>query len=211
MARKLAIVLLFVLTAVVMVWIRVAVGASSEHRAGVEAYDRKDLGRAVHHFDRAIHWYAPGSKSVQASVAALQRIAADYEAAQDTQGALYATRILRSALHAVRHVRQPYPDVIESCNRKIALLMAQRAHSDQGDSIEVAQQKRYAQLSRPVGPKTAYALLAQAGFLGWMACGFLFIWRAVRPKKGLKVRPAMLFGALFVLFYVLWMFGLAKA
>ena len=211
MAKKIVSIFLFALLALVMVWLRVLLGAVSEHTAGIDAAQLKDYPAAIHHFDRAIHWYSPGAGAVLGSIEGLQQIGDMYQSSGDTQNALYAFRILRSALSSVRHVRQPFPDVIQQCNRQIAALMAQSVDPDKGEDFKAEREKRYAQLSAPVGPNTGYALLAEAGFVGWVACAFLFIWLGVGPVKGFAARRAALFAGLFVLCYILWIVGLAKA
>ena len=211
MRKTIVTIVIFAVVALAMAWVRVLVGARSEADAGKEALARGDSAAAVHHFDRAIHWYSPGSGAVAESISGLRQAADEYEKTGDPEGALYAWRILRSALYSVRHVSQPYPEVIEAANRRIADVTAKTAVAQKGGDLEAEQKRRYEQLSRPVGPKTGFALLAEAGFLGWVASGFLFIWFGVRPDKGFNGKKALLFSALFVLFYAVWILGLAKA
>jgi hypothetical protein len=211
MVKKALPYILFILIALVMIWIRVAVGAQKEADAGTSALAQNDLNGAIHHFDRGIHWYFPGSGSVAKSIDGLMEIAGKYAANEDTESELYTWRILRSALYSVRHVRQPYPDVIATCDEKIATLMAMKKGEPGTESFESEKQKRYAQLTKKVGPKTGYALLAEAGFFGWVIFALLFIWLGVRPDRGFHGKRAFVFGLLFAASYLVWILGLSLA
>lgn len=211
MAKKITPYIIFVLIAAAMVWVRVSVGARTEYKLGSQALKKDNLASAVHHFDRSIHWYTPGSDAVANSVIGLQKAAGEYSKKKDLEGQLYAYRILRSALYSVRHVTQPYPEVIATTDEKIANLMALKKGVEGSDNFEKERKLRLEQLTRKVGPKTGYALLAEAGFVGWVASAFLFIWLGIGPAGRFNGRRAMLFSILFVSFYALWIFGLASA
>ncbi len=178
MVKKALPYIIFVLVALAMVWIRVAVGAHKESNAGASALAQGEMNTAIHHFDRAIHWYCPGSSSVAKSIDGLKEIAGKFATKQDVESELYSWRILRSALYSVRHVRQPYADVIAQCDDKIAGLMALKKGEPGTESFEAERQKRYAQLTKKVGPKTGYALLAEAGFfwLGDLCIAVYLVW-----------------------------------
>lgn len=211
MAKKVTPYIIFVLIAVTMVWVRVSVGARIEYKLGAQALSSGDLPTAIHHFDRSIHWYTPGSDAVANSVIGLKKAAGEYVKEMDRDGELYAYRILRSALYSVRHVTQPYPEVIASADEKIASLMALQKGTKGTDEFEKERKLRFDQLTRNVGPKTRYALLAEAGFVGWVASALLFIWLGIGSAGRFNGKKAALFSILFVAFYALWIFGLAKA
>ena len=201
----------FVVLVLAMVWVRVYIGAQTETAKGVEQVRNLDYYAAVHHFDRAVHWYTPFSAPVAESVKQLRELARVFEQRQDNEGALYTWRILRSALYAVRHVAQPYPEVIAEADARIAYLMAQRDFAAGTEPFEIERADRLAQLQTKVGPNTGFALLAEAGFFGWIVCAFCFIWFGIKPEGGIRSRNAALFATLFVVCYGLWILGLAKA
>lgn len=211
MLKKVAPYLIFFIVAGLMILVRVMVGANTEFAAGQKAFDQGKAGAAIHHFDRSIHWYFPGSSAVEKSVLGLKQIAGTYEEKGDVQGALYAWRILRSALYSARHISQPYKETIAFCDDKISDLMALAAGEKGSQEFETERALRHKQLTQTKGPKTFYALLAEAGFFGWIISALLFIWLGIKPGKGFEIKRAALFSGLFVIFYALWIFGLAKA
>jgi hypothetical protein len=211
MVKKALPYILFVLVALAMVWVRVAVGASREYAAGEQALAQGEVNQAIHHFDRAIHWYYPGSGAVEKSIEGLKKIANEFAGKQDAEGELYAWRILRSALYSVRHVRQPHADVIALCDQRIAELMAGKKGEPGTEEFEAEKQERYARLTKKVGPKTGYALLAEAGFIGWVVAALLFIWFGIRPDRGFHRKWALGSGFLFLVSYLAWILGLLKA
>lgn len=196
---------------VLMIWGRVVAGAGSEYNAGSELLAKGDTIKAIHHFDRAIHWYSPFSSSVNKSIEKIKGIAAEYEAAGDDRGALYAYRVLRSAIYSIRHFRQPYPDVISLCDEKIAGYMALSAGVKGSDEFAAEYEKRHGELTVKVGPRTGFALLAQGGFYGWVICTLLFIWLGIRPDSGFNKSRAVLFAVMTLVFYAFWIIGMAKA
>lgn len=211
MVKKIVPYILFAVVALAMVWIRVAVGARTEYNAGARALAQGDAYAAIHHFDRAIHWYSPGSRSVAKSIDGLNQIAREFAGKQNAESELYTWRILRSALSSIRHVRQPYADVIATCNDRIAYLMAEKKGDEGTEAFEAERQMRHARLSKKVGPHTGYALLAEAGFVGWILSALLFIWLGVRPDRGFHGKRAVLLALLFVVCYLVWIVGLSLA
>jgi len=205
--RKILPYLLFVAVVIVMIVIKVGVGAWSEYNKGAKALETKNFELAVIHFDRAIHWYLPFSGSVKKSIDGIKTSANQLS----PEKKLWAWRVLRSAIYSVRHIRQPYKDVIDQADLKIAGLMALEKGEKGSAEFRVEQEKRLAQLKEDKGPKTGFALLAELGFFGWATCGFLFIFFGLKPQGGIANKKAAIFSGLFVLFYFLWIVGLAKA
>jgi hypothetical protein len=211
MIKKSAPYLIFFIIVIAMVWVRVYTGAGAHYKTGQAALDNADLPAAVHSFDRAIHMYSPGAGAIKKSIAGLQIVAGKFHDAGDLEGELYAWRILRSALYSIRHVRLPHRDVIGLCDDKIATLMALQKGEPNTEAFLQERELRYKELTKTVGPKTGYALLAEFGFFGWVVFALLFIWKGIRPDKGFNKKPAVIFLALFIAGYALWLLGLAKA
>ncbi len=211
MVKKCAPYIVFVVVAIIMVWIRVMIGANSEYSSGKTALDNNDIPSAIHHFDRSIHWYSPFSSAVKSSVSELEKIADIYNSKENIQGELYTLRILRSALYSIRHIRQPDKKTIATCDLRISNLMALSAGAKGSGEFEREQALRYNQLTRQVGPKTGYALLSEAGFFGWVAFALLFIWFGLKPGKGFDVKNGLIFAGLSICSYGIWILGLAKA
>ena len=51
-----------------LVFAKVTINARSEYQEGDKFFRAKDYKQAIIHFNRAIHWYSPGSKSVTNSI-----------------------------------------------------------------------------------------------------------------------------------------------
>jgi hypothetical protein len=211
MVKRIAPYAVFALIVLAMIAARVAVGASTELAAAQQARSGGELMKAVHHYDRSIHWYLPLHPAIPASIADLTAIATDYESQGKSEDALFSWRILRSALYSARHLRQPHPEAIARADERIAHLMALQAGAPGTPEFDSEREKRFAQLTEVKGPKTAFALLAEFGFFGWVAAAFLFIAFAVKPEGGLVAKRAAMFGLIFAVCYALWMLGLAKA
>ena len=63
----------------------------------------------------------------------------------------------------------------------------------------------------PYEISTFWSIVVEIGFFGWIACAFTFIFKAIDEDNRLVKRSALLWGALIVLFYAIWVTGLVNA
>ncbi|MBZ0272361.1 hypothetical protein K8I61_10010 [bacterium] len=200
-----------VLAALAMIVARVAVGGAVELREARAHQQAGDITEAIWAYDRALHWYLPGSPTVRASVDALRTIARDAEASGDPETALWAWRVMRSAMYAARGLVQPGRDVIGEANVEIARLVGEKVGAGDPQKNAEAREMEMAILTREVGPNTAWSLVATLAFFGWIGLAVLFIFRAFGPKDAFFRRPALFIGAAFLAVYVIWMLALSRA
>jgi len=198
-----------ILAAVVL---RVALEAREvESKAAVNlAFGRVE--QAIIYYDRAMHWYLPGAPHIRRSIEALTSIAEKAEQTGDVELALEAWRTLRSGLLASRSLYTPYPDVIRKCESRIADLVSHKFGKGPGDAgYDNAMIWQQASFRRYPGPNPFWATVAVLGFMGWVGSGFGLAYRAFPGDRGLKIKPAVLFGSLIVIFYALWIIGMMRA
>jgi len=58
---------------------------------------------------------------------------------------------------------------------------------------------------------TPWAILVVAGFLGWVGCTVGFIFGAFEKEGGFNNLKALKWGAAVIIFYALWVVGMANA
>ena len=114
-------VLLF-LAAVLVV--KVTYNARQEFAGGEEAYTRGAYSVAITHYERAIKWYTPFSKTVRHAVERLWQLGTEAEARGDWHLALEAYQSLRASLYAVQSFYIPYQSWIPKSEERIAPLLA---------------------------------------------------------------------------------------
>jgi hypothetical protein len=203
-----------VLLVVLLVFLKVTISARNEYRRAEVALENKDLTQAITHFDRAIHWYSPGSKAVKDSLHALWRIGSESENRGDHKMALQAYRSLRSSLYSVRSFYTPHTDWIARCDDKIASILAQQQAADTSNkraSPEARKEEILKILGTRTEPDVFWSVLLEIGFLGWVGCTIAFIVRAFSGHKGFNVKQALGWGIFVILFYALWIIGMLKA
>ncbi|MCZ7582944.1 MAG: hypothetical protein M5R36_06200 [Deltaproteobacteria bacterium] len=145
------------------------------------------------------------------AVNGLRDIASTAEEAGDLETALIAWRTIRSGMYASRWLVTPGKDLIETANGHIARLVAVRAENDAPGSGRQAHDEEMTILTREVGPKTGWSVLAVIAFFGWIAAVVLSSSaRSARPTEFYR-RPALLYGLAFVACFALWMLGLSRA
>jgi hypothetical protein len=197
-----------------MVFLKVTISARDEYRRGELALENKDITQAIIHFDRAIHWYAPGSKAVKNSIQALWDIGIENEEKNEYGVALQAFRALRSSLYSVRSFYTPHVAWIDRCDEKIASLIAREqaaGSSDGGVSSRASEEEIRKILKIQTAPNVFWTVLLEIGFLGWLGCSVIFILRVFAGSRGLHVRQALVWGVLVILFYALWIVGMLRA
>jgi len=58
---------------------------------------------------------------------------------------------------------------------------------------------------------TFWSVIVEVGFFGWVGSTIAFIFKAITPDNKLVKRNAIIWGALIVAFYALWIAGLVNA
>jgi hypothetical protein len=179
---------------------RMLLGARAELRRAAQATERSDSVAVDRHLRRAIAYYLPGNPWVSAAVRRLHaRARADGAGAATS---LARWRALRGAILALRGATQPYAEVLDECNRRIATLTSVAALRDgalalRGRAGERALARR---LARPDDPAALWTLIGLLGFIGWVLGASLLIARGLSaelawlPRHGWPALAIMLLG-----------------
>ena len=200
-------VLLF-LAAVLVV--KVTYNARQEFAYGEEAYTRGAYSVAITHYERAIKWYTPFSKTVRMAVERLWQLGTEAETRGDWPLALEAYRSLRASLYAVQSLYVPYQSWIPTSEERIAPLLAKTKTGTEQQRDKLAQDSaRLAmQLQRQVGPHLEWSVLVVIGFLGWVGATTGLIWYVVDKQGHFARRQGLLWGSLLTVFFALWLIGM---
>lgn len=193
---------------------KVYLNATAELKQGEEAFAQKDYSLAVTHYERSIQWFLPITDIQDKAADGLWKTASHFDRVGETQNAIDAYRLLRSAFYSTRSFYTPGRNWIDRCNEKIADLSARLSSSALGDKNQTYEERKSNALSvlnKPKPPNTAWAFLGVSGFWGWISCAVLFILRGMTKSGSLRPRPAVFWGTGFIIFYSLWVLGLSNA
>ena len=169
--------------------------------------------RAFDHYERVIHWHVPFLSLSDDAAENMWAYALNYEKQGSTEKALNAYRVLRGAFYAARSLYTPGQDWIVRCNEKIAGLMASKpaySATDQKKSFEERKTEYLKLLSREKPPHPQWALLTEIGFIGWVACAFIFIFKGFTASGKFQTRPALRWAGGWLVCYSLWIWGLFR-
>ena len=197
-----------------IVFLKVNFHARNECQKGQYALQKKHFKQAITHFNRAIHWYSPGSKAVKNSIQALWKIGTQAEKRGNYDLALQAFRELRSSLYSARSFYTPHSEWIKRCDEQIATIIARKKGTGSPDK-KISFQKRKQEVLRILKLKTGadvfWSLLCEVGFLGWIGFSIIFIFRTFTKPRGFNARQAILWGIFTIFFYALWIVSMLKA
>ncbi len=207
-----AVIAIVVATGLAAIWIKVRVESGVSHDRALALEAEQDWALAITVHRQAVRWYSPGSGPVEASLARLEALATEREAAGDPGHALMAWRALRSGLYGVRSLYQPYSDRIPPAEDAIARLMAAQQAPEDAEKRAALTAHHRALLERDLAPNTWWSLLAVLAFFGWAGGLFMFAFVGFDDETGALVRPAAgRWAAVCLVTMVLWMAGLSQA
>jgi hypothetical protein len=208
--RHVVLILSVVLFLAAVLVVKVTYNARQEFAAGEEAYTRGAYNVAITHYERAIKWYTPFSKTVRHAVERLWQLGTEAETRGDWHLALEAYQSLRASLYAVQSFYIPYQRWIPKSEERIAPLLARTKAGEEADTDKLAQDTaRFTmQLQRHVGPHLGWSILLEIGFLGWVGATVGLIWHVVDEEGNLVRRQGLLWGSLIAVFFALWLIGM---
>lgn len=203
-----------VLVCLVMLFVKVRLESGSALEAARAAKVKGDKELTGLLYRRAIRWYSPLSSSVEAGVKELWELAAAAEKASANGEALGLFRDLRGALYAIRHVIEPYLELREQAEERIAALMSKEPPTTVEDRSKSEEDRRsffLAQLRSVHAPDVAWTLALLLGFFGWVASAAVFFWRGFTREGKLRAWPAARWAACLVACFALWVVGMTQA
>ena len=197
-----------------LVFAKVTINARSEYQEGDKFFRAKDYKQAVIHFNRAIHWYSPGSKPVTNSIQALWEIGTHAENQGDIDLALDAFQSITSSLYSARSFYTPHQEWIAKCDDRIAAIRAKQEESRsqyKGIPFEKRKETAIKILRMKTEPDVFWSMIVEVGFLGWIGCAIGFILRVFIGAKGFNSKRALFWGVLIIFFYTLWIVAMLRA
>ncbi|MFT4578671.1 MAG: hypothetical protein ACI8PD_001546 [Nitrospinales bacterium] len=193
-----------------LTFLKIYLNGNEEFSIAEELFSKNNYTEATTHYERAIQWHLPGSSTPALAAEKLWRISLLYESKNLTDEALKTCRLLRGAFYSTRSLFTPGKKWINLCNEKIAHWMASKPDLTNKTPLSFENRKnkflKNLQADRP--PSTFGSILTEVGFFGWVACAALFLLKAITPTAGLKPRPAIIYSAAFLIFYVIWILGM---
>ncbi len=169
--------------------------------------------RALDHYERVIHWHVPFLSLSDDAAEKMWAYALNYEKQGNVEKALNTYRVLRGAFYAARSLYTPGRDWILRCNEKIAGLMASKpaySETERKKSYDERKAEYLKLLSREKPPHPEWALLTEIGFVGWVTCAFIFIFKGFTSAGVFQVRPALRWAGGWLVCYGLWIWGLFR-
>jgi len=191
------------------VWVRVFCESMHAHRKGEAYFKKHQYVKAITFFDRSIHWYTPFNPYVHKSAQRLWEICIRAEQHGDIRRALVAARTIKRGFLAARSFYTPGQDWIDRCHAKIASLMARDSEDQQLDSaipVSFPPQKGSE-------PDLFWTLILEVGFFGWIGSviGLLMLGMTDGETLMFRPRPAILWGMMVVIFYIMWILGMMRS
>jgi hypothetical protein len=193
--------------------VKVSYGSRQELSLGTEADARGEYTTAITHYERAIKWYTPFSRSVRLAVKRLWTLGAEAERREDLSLALDAYWSLRRSLYAVQSLYLPYRDWMPRIEERIAMLMAKTAQPEGqgGEKLTQNTARITHMLQRNTSPTLGGSILVELGFLGWVGTAMGFIWSACCGHGRRTWQQGVLWGGGIVVFFGVWIVGMLLA
>lgn len=123
MVKKILRIFVFCIFILFLVYLRIFIGQYNEFKKAEKAYADLNFKDAVVYYETAILFYTPISPYIDKSIERMFEIALKYEQNQQYDYALDVYENLRSSLYATKSFYQPYPHIIQACDRKISELL----------------------------------------------------------------------------------------
>lgn len=212
--RKPALKVIFIavclcLAIVAVVWGRAFYSSMHACQQGERYLEKDQYVKAITFFDRSIHWHTPFNPYVSRSARYLWEICEQAERQGDVQLALIAVRTIRQGFLGTRSFYTPGEDWIRRCDDKIVSLTA----GDSGGEDLNPDRALSRSLHGAQEPDIFWTLILEIGLFGWIGSviGFLLqgLTRGGSPK--LRSGPAVFWGIMTIVFYVLWILGMTRA
>jgi hypothetical protein len=189
-----------------LVFTKVTINARNEYQKGDKFFREKDYKQAIIYFNRAIHWYSPGSKSVTNSIQALWEIGTQAEHQGDTDLALNAFQSITSSLYSARSFYTPHQEWIAKCEDQIATIRAKQEEArlpNKGIPLGKRKEAILKILRVKTEPDVFWSMIVEVGFLGWIGCAIGFILRVFIGEKGFNSKRAVFWGGFNSFFSIL--------
>jgi len=128
-----------ILTCLILVLIvaKLIYQAESHFQKAEQAVSEQDWKEAVWHYQWALRSYVPGLPVNRQAVTRLEELAAQWNAAGNTEQGLDALRTLCAALYSIRSVYQPFPEALRRAEEAIQAIQRSSAPEIEGATGEM--------------------------------------------------------------------------
>lgn len=204
--RKTAMVWIVLISAMVLsVWVKAFWCSAADFRSAQTYLADKHYTRAITFFDRSMRWYAPLNPYVHRSAQQLWEIAGLCKQRGDIRLALVALHTIRQGFYASRSFFTPGAEWIRQCDAEIASL-TDYGHKEPGTTA-------HAKTRRDAAPDTFWSFMVEIGLMGWVGSvlAFLYFGLIRAPVAAPAPKQAVIWGALCILFYALWIIAMTRA
>jgi hypothetical protein len=191
--------------------VRAAYSSRGEFLKAKSEASEGNVEEAILHFDRSLHWYAPGNPYSRKALAELWSIAKRQEK-ENPKMALLAADAARGGLRAIRSFYQPYSEWVLRVDEEIAFLRSREQiwlHPEQRMDQVIEWHRKI--LLRDERPKPIWVFWVQIGFWGWVASTVALIFRGFDSQGTMHLRPSLKWMLLMTLFFSIWIAGLVNA
>jgi hypothetical protein len=212
-AKRITLVCIIGLAFLLLILGRVVTGTYKEFSRAEKYFSSKENVMASVHYERAIRWYTPLNPMVRKSIQRMLEIAAKYEEKGSIDDSINTYEALRGAIYSTRSFYTPYKNYIKLADESIARLRVLSAGSianPENMGNKPTREDILAVLSKDRAPNVFWSIFMIGSFFGWVITVILFTMK-IMPKEKLPGKSAVLSGALFFIFYIAWLLGMAKA
>ncbi len=119
--------LILVCIILVLIVAKLTYQAESHFRKAEQAVTEQDWKEAVWQYQWALRSYVPGLPVNRQAVTRLEDLAAQWNAAGNTEQGLDALQTLRAALYSIRSLYQPFPEALLRTEEAIQAIQRQSA------------------------------------------------------------------------------------
>lgn len=186
-------------------------GARRQLALADDASRRDDQAAVDRHLRRALAYYLPINPWLETAAQRLRARAQDARQRGSAATALARWRSLRSALLALRGIRQPQAALVAEANTEIASLVAASPQAARALQTPEGRRTLTRRLAQPPAPRPLFTLLALLGFVAWTSSALALCARGLTAEVRLLPRRATILGAGIVLGFAAFLLGLTLA
>ena len=209
--RSAAVVFAVIALLLALLVARMLLGAREQLALANAATKRNDQTAVDRHLRRALAYYLPINPWLETAALRLRARAKDASQKGSPALALARWRSLRSALLALRSIRQPHATLLREANTAIASLVASSPKAAPLLRTPRGRRTFAHRLAQPPAPHPAFTLLALIGFVTWTSSALVLCAKGLTKELRLLPRRAAPLAVGVVLGFGTFVLGLALA
>jgi hypothetical protein len=180
----------------------------AEYEKAYYALERGDVDIAITHFGWSIKWYIPGNPYVKKSIHMLFNLGEQSEERGEDKRALAAYRTVRSSLFASRSFYTPGKSHIAEAEKRIALILLK----DKPIASKFGKEFIRKAFRIKTGTHIIWTIIMEIGLIGWVGIVIICILGGGKIRFRHLSFSMIPYGLIiFVVFYSMWIIGMARA